>query len=74
MTIALAIWLIFKCLFLTLSALILAAMATGCGIGAVLAVDDGSHRTLAPSLLGASLLLLCFCIGAMVLLARMIIA
>jgi hypothetical protein len=74
MTIALAIWLIFKCLFLTLSALIFAALGIGCGIGAMLAVDDGSHPALAPSLLGISLYFLCWEIAFIALLARMIIA
>ncbi len=55
MTIALAIWLIFKSILLTLAAIFFAIVAFCASIGGILSADDTAPRWLCPALLAVAL-------------------
>lgn len=57
MTIALAIWLIFKSILLTLQAVIFSGVAFCALVGGVLAADGVEPRWLCPTLLGVGLVM-----------------
>lgn len=73
MTIAVALWLIFKSILLVVAALFFAAMALGSCIGGVLASDDDAPRWLCPILLTVALMMSGACIVSMGGLAKLVI-
>lgn len=73
MTIAVALWLIFKSILLVVAALFFAVMALGSCIGGVLAADDDAPRWLSPILLTVALLMTGACIVSMGGVARLVV-
>ena len=73
MTIAVALWLIFKSILLVVAALFFAAMALGSCIGGVLANDEASPHWLCPTLLTVALLMTGACIVSMGGFARLVV-
>lgn len=73
MTIALALWLIFKLILLTLAVLFFAAMALGSGIGGVIAADDDAPRWLSPVLLTVAVLMTGACVMSMGGVAKLVV-